>query len=112
MSLPIRAAVSCAARLCPTNVEKSELPSLVKGGSREAAGGSFKKINLLINTTPALRATPPHLSSSEEGSFAIPTRHAVGSQQPVFGEQSPRRRVGAELLQDLRFAGPHHTLLE
>ena len=25
------------------------------------AGGSFKKINLLISTTPALRATPPHL---------------------------------------------------
>src|SRR2546422_1815444 len=32
-----------------------------KEGSREAAGGSFKKINLLISTTPALRATPPHL---------------------------------------------------
>ncbi len=42
-------------------MEKSELPSLVKGGSLEAAGGSFKKINLLISTTPALRATPPHL---------------------------------------------------
>src|SRR6266516_3877535 len=25
------------------------------------AGGSFKKINLLISTTPALRATRPHL---------------------------------------------------
>ncbi len=48
-------------RLCTTNVERSQLPSLVKEGSREAAGGSFKKINLLISTTPALRATPPHL---------------------------------------------------
>src|SRR5437870_4447582 len=30
-------------------------------GSREAAGGWFKKISSLISTTPALRATPPHL---------------------------------------------------
>jgi hypothetical protein len=40
---------------------KSKLPSLVKEGCREAAGGSFNKINLLISTTPALRATPPQL---------------------------------------------------
>jgi hypothetical protein len=30
---------------------------LVKKGCREAASGWFKKIDLLINTTPALRAT-------------------------------------------------------
>ena len=41
---------------------QSELPSLVKEGCREAAGGSFNKINFLISTTPALRATPPRLS--------------------------------------------------
>jgi uncharacterized membrane protein (DUF2068 family) len=34
---------------------------LVKAGCREAAGRLFKKINLLISTTPALCATPPHL---------------------------------------------------
>jgi hypothetical protein len=44
-------------------LQDSEFPALViKAGCREAAGRLFKKIDLLINTTPALRATPPHLS--------------------------------------------------
>jgi hypothetical protein len=34
---------------------------LVKAGAAKRRGGWFKKINLLINTTPALRATPPRL---------------------------------------------------
>jgi hypothetical protein len=40
---------------------KGELPALVKAGCREAAGRFVQEINLLTNTTPALRATPPRL---------------------------------------------------
>jgi hypothetical protein len=36
-------------------VKAAEAPAGWRGGA------VFKKINLLINTTPALRATPPHL---------------------------------------------------
>jgi hypothetical protein len=43
------------------NCRVSELPALVKAGCREAAGRFVQKINLLTNTTPALRATPPQL---------------------------------------------------
>jgi hypothetical protein len=42
-------------------LQDSDFPELVKPGCREAAGGWFKKVDLLINTTPALRATPPRL---------------------------------------------------
>ena len=93
--------------------EEGKLPSLVKEGSREAAGGSFNRINLWINTTPALRATPPHLSSSEEGSFCLRQQvcdfavrgstvfrlhHAVVAPSPAVAQEvfldSVRRGVG------------------
>jgi hypothetical protein len=38
-------------------LQDSEFPALAMA----KAGRLFKKIDLLINTTPALRATPPHL---------------------------------------------------
>ena len=53
-----------------TNVEKSKLPSLVKEGGREAAGGSFKRINLLISTTPALIRRPAS-STTETSERAV-----------------------------------------
>jgi hypothetical protein len=45
-------------------VSGSKLPSSVEEGRAEQSEAGvvlFNKINLLINTTPALRATPPHL---------------------------------------------------
>jgi hypothetical protein len=39
----------------------SVFPALVKAGCREAAGRFVQEINSLINTTLALRATPPPL---------------------------------------------------
>jgi hypothetical protein len=44
---------------------REQLPSSVEEGKAETAAEAgvvlFNKINRLINTTPALRATPPHL---------------------------------------------------
>jgi hypothetical protein len=41
---------------------KTRIPRLGQGGVPRSGGVvDIKKINLLINTTPALRATPPHL---------------------------------------------------
>jgi hypothetical protein len=37
------------------------IPLLGKGGVPEGRGGWFNRINRWVNTTPALRATPPHL---------------------------------------------------
>jgi hypothetical protein len=63
------------------------LPSLVKEGSREAAGGLFKKMNPLITTTPALRATPPHL---RRGVLSV---HPICWAKLPLGEGGAKRRV-------------------
>src|SRR5437016_2528258 len=50
-------------RLCTTNRNRSNSPPWLTRGAAKRRGGSFKKINLFTNTTPALRATPPQLLS-------------------------------------------------
>jgi len=54
-------------KVCGVKAEKgATLAEIAK--ATDWQGGWFKKINLLTNTTPALRATPPRL---EEGSSAL-----------------------------------------
>ena len=49
------------ARLCTKSQTVSNSPPWLRRGAAKRRGGSFKEINLLNNTTPALRATPPQL---------------------------------------------------
>ena len=68
-------------RFCTKMPGQSELPSLVKEGCREAAGGSFNKINFLLSTTPALRATlliEEGWTRNEENIAKLPYESAAG----------------------------------
>jgi hypothetical protein len=57
---------------------REQLPSSAEEGKAEAAAEAgvvlFNKINLLINTTPALRATPPQL---RRGVVPLPKEYGI-----------------------------------